>query len=409
MSHDQDATETLGGKELHDLECVVRAGGSRLLRLPGRLETLYLAQMRHQARLTRVLLALLPALICGTSGLWAGSFISLPDPLTAWMQTINLQVIVPSFLALSLVQWRYSQHAAAEWLLMGGFIAVCLLGEWMRFESASYGWRLEPLLITTMPIAVLALARIGLLRMLAFIGAYIVGVSLADQLFQHPDYQRSPSTWLAEWLLLAIMFLAYAHSQYARRKAWCYAALLRAQAVTDPLTGLKNRRALELQYEAVRAALQRHPAPVSLIAVDVDYFKLINDSYGHAYGDGLLTAFAARLAQFARRPLDAAVRLGGDEFILLLPECDAAAAEQIAQNLVQDIRALGLDNRQSPHRVLTTSAGVATCQEALPLWELMRKADAALYRAKSRGRSCVASFEAGMLETPPVPARALRA
>lgn len=398
MRNQDEQTDLFSTQETRDLERVVRAPSPRFLRLPGRLESIYQEHVRADAQRTRLALVALPWLICLSSPLWGAALFSLPDALAGWLEVVEFRLIVPMFLALTLLQWFYGRSPFTEWLLMAGFIAISLLVEWMRYEGASYGWRLEPLLTTTMPIAVIALSRIRIARMLLFLGAYLLMIALADQFFRHPVYQRSPSTWLAEWILLAIMALAYAYTQYAHRKAWAYAMLFRAQAGTDPLTSLRNRRSLELHYQQVGAALKRHPAPVSMIAIDIDHFKLINDCYGHAYGDGVLTAFAARLQAFAQRPLDAAVRMGGDEFVLLLPECDGPAALRIAEQLVESIRALALDNRESPYGVLTISAGVATGLSHPPLWELLRKADAALYRAKHQRRNCTVAFEARMLD-----------
>ncbi len=171
---------------------------------------------------------------------------------------------------------------------------------------------------------------------------------------------------------------------------------LEALATIDPLTGLANRRVLNeaKQRELQRAA--RNGSMLSLVMVDVDYFKRYNDSLGHVGGDQCLREVARVLAAVALRPADVVVRYGGEEFALLLPETPAAAAASLAEELRCRIEALAIPHPTSPvadH--VTVSAGVfgLVPEAAFAPDDLVRAADQALYRAKQQGRNRVVVAE----------------
>lgn len=157
------------------------------------------------------------------------------------------------------------------------------------------------------------------------------------------------------------------------------------QARTDPLTGLLNRRGFEAQMAFALALAQRSGRPLSLIAVDVDHFKRVNDTHGHEAGDEVLRRLA-RTMQARMRTSDVVARLGGEEFVALLPDTDLAGARAIAQALVD-----AMDAQRDPvvgH--LTVSAGVAGLQRPEDSGaDILRRADMALYEAKGQGRNRV--------------------
>ncbi|MDH4416827.1 MAG: diguanylate cyclase [Acidovorax sp.] len=159
---------------------------------------------------------------------------------------------------------------------------------------------------------------------------------------------------------------------------------------TDGLTGIANRRHFDqtLAHEWARA--QRAQAPLSLIMLDVDVFKHFNDHYGHLAGDACLRTLATTLAQMgARREGELAARFGGEEFVVLLPGSDLAAATEVARHVQEAIHQLALPHEGAPHGIVTVSFGVASLQpqrDQLPE-ELVRRADRAMYRAKQGGRN----------------------
>jgi diguanylate cyclase (GGDEF)-like protein len=162
---------------------------------------------------------------------------------------------------------------------------------------------------------------------------------------------------------------------------------LRFEAMHDSLTGLLNRGAVleQLTKELVRAS--RRGAPVSVLMGDLDHFKVVNDTHGHAAGDAVLRETARRL-KAGVRAYDSVGRLGGEEFIAVLPECDAKTGLSVAQRLCRSLAdaPTKYNGTAIPHSI---SIGVAATDQfgSARADELIRAADAALYRAKHAGRS----------------------
>lgn len=176
---------------------------------------------------------------------------------------------------------------------------------------------------------------------------------------------------------------------------------LREQSFRDPLTGLHNRRFMEemLRKELIRAA--RQETPVSLVMVDLDHFKQVNDTYGHAAGDAVLRAAGKQLGRGVRGS-DAACRFGGEEFVLVLVNCNKAQAAQRATAISQALRAMVVTEAGKPLRV-TASFGVACSQDVgHDAQGLHEAADQAVYEAKRLGRDRV--VVAATLSSPAEPA-----
>jgi diguanylate cyclase (GGDEF)-like protein len=171
---------------------------------------------------------------------------------------------------------------------------------------------------------------------------------------------------------------------------------LQRLSTTDGLTGIANRRMFdELSIREWRRC-ERMKKPIALVMVDVDYFKLFNDEYGHQAGDDCLRTVAAQVARAAPRASDLAARYGGEEFVLVLGETDADGARWVADNVRQRVAELGIPHT-TPHRRVSISCGVASIQPAkgLSLEGLLRTADHALYLAKGTGRDRVVVGEYG--------------
>ena len=161
---------------------------------------------------------------------------------------------------------------------------------------------------------------------------------------------------------------------------------------TDSLTGLANRRDFDHALARECARLGRTGMPLSLIILDADLFKALNDSAGHQWGDTCLVMLAAELAKVARRATDLAARFGGEEFAILLPDTDSAGAREIAEAARLAIAGLKLNHPDSSVAPwFTVSAGVATStfESCNTAEQLVAAADQALYQAKRAGRNCV--------------------
>ncbi|WP_337844279.1 GGDEF domain-containing protein [Thermus sp.] len=175
----------------------------------------------------------------------------------------------------------------------------------------------------------------------------------------------------AQPILLALtLLLARFQEYYGQVRFW------REQALTCPLTGLPNRRALEMALEREAARVERGERPFSLVLLDLDDFKKVNDERGHPEGDWLLKEVARYLKDHVRQG-DLVGRWGGEEFAILLPATDSLRAERQAERLREGLKALGV----------TASFGVAGYRGDLQ--DLFRRADEALYRAKAQGKDRV--------------------
>ncbi|HEV7135608.1 MAG TPA: diguanylate cyclase [Steroidobacteraceae bacterium] len=160
------------------------------------------------------------------------------------------------------------------------------------------------------------------------------------------------------------------------------------RAKTDPLTGVLNRRSLLEQLEAVCRGARANGLPVAVLFLDVDYFKSINDSYGHAAGDACLAAIVPPI-QSELRQSDIIGRYGGEEFVVVLSGADIAAAEPIAERIRLRVAEISIEGHSAPIQ-LTCSIGVAS-SDPLDVWgqALIAQADAAVYAAKRLGRNRV--------------------
>ena len=181
--------------------------------------------------------------------------------------------------------------------------------------------------------------------------------------------------------LVVVLLTHLALSRYQRR--------IEEMASTDKLTGLLNRHAFIILVDKLMAAYRRAPRPISMLLVDLDHFKQVNDRHGHLVGDEVLAGVAAILRQGLRES-DIAVRWGGEEFLLVLQGCNLAEAARIAENLRQAVaqaRIAGQDQGFSVSIGVSEFDGVETTDQAV------NRADGALYQAKHGGRNrvCVAS------------------
>ncbi|QAY86880.1 diguanylate cyclase response regulator [Pseudomonas arsenicoxydans] len=170
--------------------------------------------------------------------------------------------------------------------------------------------------------------------------------------------------------------------------------LLRSMALMDGLTGVANRRKFNEDILADWRQCFREQKPLSLILVDVDYFKRYNDRYGHQAGDDCLKSVAQTLSETVRRPYDLVARYGGEEFACVLPNTVLSGAVEIAERMQESVRTLGIEHSASDvDRVLTISLGVATLTPTgeLGFEALIEAADKQLYEAKNAGRARVCS------------------
>ena len=161
----------------------------------------------------------------------------------------------------------------------------------------------------------------------------------------------------------------------------------------DDLTGIFNRRQFEKTYENEWRRASRSGMPLSVIMMDIDFFKKLNDRYGHPYGDWCLKQVAGELTRNLRRPADLVARYGGEEFVAVLSETDGEGAAKVAEAIRSGVEGLGIRHEDGlkPGEIMTLSLGLATARPEpdSDRAELLQRADQALYEAKAQGRNRV--------------------
>lgn len=194
--------------------------------------------------------------------------------------------------------------------------------------------------------------------------------------------------FLASFLALALMALIY---EYVRAKSQTRYRQISSQldkvARTDELTGLANRREMNSLMEREYARFARYGQAFSVIMLDLDRFKILNDRFGHAFGDHVLTEVASSLAANIRLT-DHAARWGGEEFLILLSQTDLGQASRVAEKLRLAIAEI--QPGEGGHRItVTASMGVESIEHAKSIENLVNQADERLYQAKHKGRNLV--------------------
>ncbi|MBA3032213.1 MAG: diguanylate cyclase [Gammaproteobacteria bacterium] len=212
--------------------------------------------------------------------------------------------------------------------------------------------------------------------------------------YETPEF-GAEDVWLRyRWLILgafgagALITLLSMRLLVGNRRLRKTEAALRELATTDALTGVANRRQFLALAEVELARVQRFAQPAALLMLDLDHFKRINDTYGHAAGDAVLVDFAATVHD-ALRQVDCVSRLGGEEFAVLLTGCTVEDARMFAERLRQLVaeRKVSYDEQDIE---VTVSIGIASMQRAdVSPESVLERADAALYRAKAAGRNRV--------------------
>lgn len=190
-------------------------------------------------------------------------------------------------------------------------------------------------------------------------------------------------------LLLGGMAIDVTEQKELERRLAVANTRLKILAASDSLTGLSNRRVVGDTLETAFSLAARHHQPLSVLMIDVDHFKQFNDAFGHLAGDEVLKLIAAGLRSIVRSS-DLPGRYGGEEFIVVLPETDAAGALELGERLRETIAA-----ENWPHRGVTISIGAASLESTTPdAMTLVAEADRALYESKRRGRNLVTHHDA---------------
>lgn len=223
------------------------------------------------------------------------------------------------------------------------------------------------------------------------------------QLIAHLDAQNGESS--PERLAAGQAMHGSLVDQLTERVDQLYSAKhqLQEQAIKDPLTGLGNRRLLEQRLDIALPMSRRWMHAVSALMIDVDHFKEYNDLYGHQAGDDCLVEIANVLRDTFRRDTDIVVRLGGEEFLVVLLDAGEEESVRLAEAMRGMLQAVGIEHKGSQvNDVVTVSIGVAITHSGEPvsLDDIIATADAGLYECKANGRNRVVSRSVTKANTP---------
>ncbi len=283
------------------------------------------------------------------------------------------------------LKWR-TRHDSEDSLRYAGWFVLVLLclmlyGAYISNEDLHQEAWMMIFPITFAPIVV---ARERILWMA--VGA----VSFAAIVLLRPEPLTTISVFVA---VIAYLTLSFVTMMLVRHNEQNIERLAHI-SIIDPLTNVYNRGYMKDVIVSEINRCKRNNQPLTLIMLDIDYFKMLNDDYGHLFGDSALEQVAEVLKRTAQRAGDYVFRYGGEEFCVLTSGLSRDEARQFSEKLRLSICALDIENRSSPHRRLTASAGfwcVPDLSEITPS-ALLLNVDNALYRAKAAGRNAVVDF-----------------
>ncbi len=283
-------------------------------------------------------------------------------------------VVVALAVELSLIGTFYRIVSSSQ-ILLPPIIALGL-NIWVVLWAVAAGSDHQALWFFPLVIAISGLLPTGI----AFVG----GLLLMIALFWVHGWSEGPREMAQQGALIATWLISLSVMRLMTRQSDELADL----ALTDPLTGAYNRRYLIPQAQRNLADFQRYARLSSLVMIDIDHFKLINDQYGHAEGDRVLQAMV-KLIDDRIRGVDMLFRLGGEEFVILLSEVGNQTAKKIGDELRMAIARLNV----LPDRHFTVSVGVCDVTQVDSAEDWLKKVDEAMYAAKQQGRDRVCAIE----------------
>jgi diguanylate cyclase (GGDEF)-like protein len=386
-------------REIERLERLI-AGGHRMLHFPRDLEGDFIDDYSRRFLGYRQRVMLLSLLVLLAAGVLDVFFVR-NDPDSALL--LRYGFVAPLAIALAVFsrtrwfpRWQQASLSVLTLLLAALLTGLLLIGDDRTILVYSPGLLL---------IAVLS----GTLMYLLAVVAAGYGVVILHARPQEPDVVAVLVAYYVMAVVIAL-FGGYRVEHSARRQFLQGKLLalkqhelelanhqLQELVDQDGLTGIANRRHFDKQLVAEWSRARRGGYPISLLLIDLDYFKNYNDTYGHQAGDDCLIVVGSVLRAHTQRSGDVAARYGGEEFAMILPATDAADAEEIGWRVVRDIAAYHIPHRASRAADVVTASVGAACLIPSPMQtprELIALADEALYRAKGGGRNRVVVSEA---------------
>jgi diguanylate cyclase (GGDEF)-like protein len=305
---------------------------------------------------------------------------------------MRLGVLIPAWAILAAIAWSRSYE---RWYMPVARIlvpvTVCAFAM-IATMRMSEGRQDVLATLTTMLLGTLFLSGL-LFRHAMMNGVLMLAVFFVTALLMKMSMITLGYSSVSALTALAVGAFVYYDMELINRRAFLRQSIADTKAHNDVLTGLANRRAFDEQVPRAWLQAARESKTMAILMVDVDHFKKYNDRYGHQSGDRCLAAVGKVVNTFARRPLDFAARLGGEEMAVLLFDVEADLAHEMAQNLRKTVQELAIEHLDSTTaKVITVSIGVAVAHPSVKRSAagLLQLADEALYQAKQRGRNQVA-------------------
>ena len=338
---------------------------------------------------TRVICYLFGAIVALLMPLSAKTTLAQAPELVPVMRFGALALDLPFFLFaawVSSLQRLPLRYASA--LQIGLLYLIELHAEVFRLQAARHGAEFPGINSFVGLLIALIVFGLPLRQMLVALVLFFVcakGVEFALMPLTPSDYMETS----ADLLFVALMIIAAMRAEASRREAFARLGISEQRAYVDQLTRLPNRWGFQKDADRIvrHAARERHPITIAI--VDLDHFKRVNDSAGHAFGDFVLTQVANCLSTQVRRPLDTLGRVGGEEFVLLWYAPREDFSMDVGEQLVAAVRALDIRCAGVAGAVVTISVGVATLvpRRREDLARLTALADECLYEAKAAGRN----------------------
>jgi len=301
---------------------------------------------------------------------------------------LRFGVVLPTGTAMLLVTYT---KLYARWLTSAApavaiLQSLCVVGFDLLMHRQGFS------LSAMVPMLVLsAYMLFGMMQLQATVTATIIVAAYAASgwLAGLQDWQRSFDVAISVFALVLGYFFYYSFSR-TQRLNWFRNMMLTDSVHRDALTNIGNRRMFDVHIERLWNQAVRTHAPVALLLIDLDHFKLFNDHAGHQAGDACLARVAAAIAQTARRPLDVAARYGGEEFVVLLFDVKRDRVEELCREMHANVAALQIPHPASSvgmHVTISIGAACVEPQAGRHHEGLIQLADEALYAAKEGGRN----------------------
>lgn len=351
------------------------------------LEAEYAHFIRVESAPMRRALMSVPFIAMVLAPLYGALLLHNSGPSVFWLRLIEFALAAP-ICAYSVYRLsRYPDSSLTTRVLLIASVVVFWAVALIRWVSAQSGGTLSPELVMVVPLAVAAVGRLRMFLILPMVVLCSTLFLIAEYYINGP--QGYSATLLGCLLFAALSIMTAITTDQLSRRTWLTRCIIELTAMSDAITGLPNRQWLNRDLATQFSQAIRNGEMLAICLIDLDHFKKLNDSHGHAAGDAALTAVGQVLANFGRRPLDLVGRFGGEEFLLSLYNPKQEGLLQIADALVLKISALNIINKGANLGYVTASVGIyfAAPQPEDRPEDFLRHADVALYAAKHAGRN----------------------